>query len=211
MRSLSAVYCVPLNMKMRPTPQPNTPALIRYSWIAAGWAFYYGLYRWYYAAGGTFGMLGTPLSQQQWRHINAIAGALLFVAAILPVAVLSKWRSPSARPVLLAICWVVAVGGVSHALIGIVQRILSLTGTLRISYPFWLTIDRREADLQALVFNEPWFLIEGLLWAAIAWEGALSVSPRRRWWLVSAIAAILTSTAIGLLSALGVIGKLIIG
>jgi hypothetical protein len=156
-------------------------------------------------------MFGTPVSQQQWRLINAIAGALLFVAAFLPVALLGAWRSPRARPALLGLCWVIAVSCVSHALIGILQRILSLTGTLRIAYPFWLTIDRRAADLQALFFNEPWFLIEGLLWAAIAWEGALKVSPRRRWWLVSAIAAILASTAVGLLSAFGVIGTLIIG
>ena len=104
----------------------STRILVRASRNAAGWAFGYGLYRWYYAAGGTFGMLGTPMSQQQWRMINGLAAALLCVWSVLPIAVLSTWRRRRARPVLLAICWVVAVGCVSHALIGIVQRVSSL-------------------------------------------------------------------------------------
>ena len=156
-------------------------------------------------------MLGTPVSEQQFRMINAIAGALLLVWSVLPLMLLSAWRSRRARPVLLALCWVVAVGCVSHALIGVVQRVSSLTGTLTISYPFWLSIDRRQADLQALFFNEPWFLIEGLLWAAMAWGGALRGSPRRLWWLGSALTATVASTVTGLLSAFGVIGKVIVG
>ena len=156
-------------------------------------------------------MLGTPVSEQQFRLINAIAGALLLVWSVLPLALLSVWRSRHAHPILLALCWLVAVGCVSHALIGIVQRVSSLTGELTISYPFWLSIDRRRADLQALFFNEPWFLIEGLLWAAMAWGGALRVSPRRLWWLGSALAATVASTVVGLLSAFGVIGKVIVG
>src|SRR5215213_9368520 len=174
---------------MQSVPRPGERTLVRASRIATGWAFWYGLYRWYYAAGGTIGMLGTPISKQQFRLINAIAGALLLVWSVLPLMLLSAWRSRHARPVLLALCWVVAVGCVSHALIGVVQRVSSLTGALTIAYPFLLSIDRRQADLQALFFNEPWFLVEGLLWAAMAWGGALRVSPRRLWWLGSALAA----------------------
>lgn len=185
--------------------------LILASRLAAVWAFVYGLYRWYYSLGGAFGMLGTPVSLEQWRRINAIAGVLLLVAALLPIVLVSSWGTHRARPILLALCWVIAVGCASHALIGIVQRVSSLTGTLTISYAFWKTIDRREADLQALLFNEPWFLIEGLLWARIAWVGALRVSPRRWWWMGSAVAATAASTALGLLSAFGVIEKVIVG
>jgi hypothetical protein len=88
---------------------------------------------------------------------------------------------------------------------------LSLAGVLSLALPFWRTIDHRQSDLQDLLFNEPWFLTEGLLWAAIAWTGALSWSPRRRWWVVSAFAAITLLTIVGLLSALGIIGTLIVG
>jgi hypothetical protein len=73
--------------------------------------------------------------------------------------------------VLLAVCWLVAVGCSMHALIDIVQRVLSLAGLLRIEYPssVWASIDRHAADLQDLFFNEPWFLIEGLGFGALGW------------------------------------------
>ena len=142
-----------------------------------------------------------------WR----IAGVLLFVAAVLPLVLRHAWQRSSAQSVLLALCWVIAVACASHALIGMIQRVASLTGKLTISYPFWRTIDRRQADLQALFFNEPWFLIEGLLWATIAWAGALSNSPWRVWWVASALVATVVLTTFGLLSAFGVIGKWIVG
>jgi hypothetical protein len=186
-------------------------SLERASRAAALWSFGYGLYRAYYALGGTVGMQGTPMSFPQWRQVNAIGSAILLATAALAIVMVRGWAHRRARPFLLAFCWIATVGCIGHALIDIGQRIASLSGALTISYPFWRTIDRRAADLQDLFFNEPWFLIEGLLWAAIAWTGALRESPRRRWWVWSAVAATVASTAIGLLSAFGVIGKLIIG
>jgi hypothetical protein len=156
-------------------------------------------------------MFGTPVSDHQWRRINAIAAAILFAIAALAIAFVNAWDSRRARPFLLATCWIITVACVSHALIDAGQRIASLSGALTIDYPFWHTIDRRAADLQDLFFNEPWFLIEGLLWAAIAWQGALRASPRRRWWIGSAAFVTAVSTVAGLLSAFGVIGKLIVG
>jgi hypothetical protein len=91
------------------------------------------------------------------------------------------------------------------------QRIASLSGGYEMPLPFWRTIDRRTSDLQALLFNEPWFLMEGVLWLVIAWRGGLSGSPVRWWWMGSAIAAIVMFTALGILSAFGVIGQVIIG
>ncbi len=187
------------------------PALIRASWLASFWALGYGLYRWYYALGGSLGILGVPRSWEQWRWVNAAGGALVLGAAVLPLAVLRAWRRPHARPLLLALAWIIAVGCASHALIGIAQRISSLAGVLTIDYPFWRSIDRREADLQALFFNEPWFLVEGLLWGWIAWAGALRESPRRAWWIGSAILATVIAGVVGVLSAFGVIGRVIVG
>ena len=91
------------------------------------------------------------------------------------------------------------------------MRVASLAGALSIDYPFWATIDRRHADLQALFFNEPWFLIEGVLWAAMAWVGALRGSRRRWWWIGSVATTIAVLTTVGLLSSFGVIGKWIVG
>jgi hypothetical protein len=136
---------------------------------------------------------------------------MLFITAVLAIVLAKAWANRRARPYLLVLCWIITVACVSHALIDIVQRIASLTGALTISYPFWRTIDRRTVDLQVLFFNEPWFFIEGLLWAAIAWTGALRESPRRLWWVGSAVAATIISTTAGLLSAFGVIGRMIVG
>lgn len=189
----------------------NPLSLNRASWIAAAWAFVYALYRVYYAVGGTFGMFGTPVSERDWRIVNAKGAAILACVAILPIAILRLWRNPRAKIWLLVVAWIMAVGGVMHALIGIGQRIASLSGHYVMPLPFWRTVDRRASDLQALLFNEPWFLIEGLLWVAIAWAGALSHSPARLWWIGSALAAVVLLTAVGLLSAFGVIGQMIIG
>src|SRR5688500_9857382 len=73
---------------------------------------------------------------------------------------------------LLAVCWVIAVGCIMHALIDSIERILSLAGLLTIEYPaaVWASIDRRAADLQDLFFNEPWFLLEGLARMDCSWS-----------------------------------------
>jgi hypothetical protein len=65
---------------------------------------------------------------------------------------------------------------------------------------------RRAADLQDLLFNEPWFLLEGLGYAALGWI-ALGPGSRRRWWIGSAIAATTVLTVIGQLSATASSGK----
>ena len=179
--------------------------------LAAIWAFGYGVYRWYYALGGTVGKLGTPLSHEDWIRINVTAGVLLFGAAVLPILILRAWRNLRGQPFLLAICWIIAVGCCSHALISIPQRLASLAGVLTIEYPFWLSIDRRMADLQALFLNEPWFLVKGLLWVAIAWAGALQDSRWKKWWIGSAVGATVVLTVIGVLSAFGVIGRWVVG
>jgi len=169
------------------------------------------MYRSYYALGGTFGMHGNPVSFSEWRRINAIGAALLFATAVLALILVKAWANRRARPWLLALCWIITVACVSHALIDVGQRIASLAGALTIPYPFWRTIDRRTADLQDLFFNEPWFFLEGLLWARVAWTGALRDSPRRMWWVGSAIVAIVASTTVGLLTAFGIIGRLVVG
>lgn len=189
----------------------NRAILKRASWIAAGWALLYALYRAYYAVGGTIGMFGTPVSEYDWRIVNAKGAGILAFVAILPVALLRLWNRSRARPWLLALSWIMAVGGVMHALVGMTQRIASLSGLYVMPLPFWRTIDRRTSDVQALLFNEPWFLIEGLLWVAIAWGGALSDSPIRWRWIGSAMAAAVLLTTVGLLSAFGVIDQMIIG
>jgi hypothetical protein len=187
------------------------PELATLSRVAAAWALGYAIYRGYYALGGTWGILGTPVSHAQWIRINAIAAGMLLAAAVAPIAFLGAWSTPRAHPFLLAIAWLVSVACVSHATIAMTTRVLSLTGILTIDYPFWQTIDTRKADLQDLFFNEPWFLVEGLLWAGMAWFGALRASDRRAWWIGSALGATTLMTVLGLLTSFGVIEAVIVG
>ena len=71
-------------------------------------------------------------------------------------------------------------------------------------------MDRRTADLQDLAFNEVFFLVEGLLWATLAGI-AMGRGDGRRRWIVSASVGTSVLTAVGLLSAFGVIGRVILG
>jgi hypothetical protein len=133
---------------------------------ASGWALLYALYRGYYGLGGTIGMIGTPASPAEFRALNLIGAVALLALAVLPTAMLPVWRRTALRRVLLAVCWVLAVGLVMHALVQDIQRVLSLAGALRVYYPpsVWVSVNRR--------------LAEGVLWGVIGWIG-LRGSPAR--------------------------------
>ena len=170
----------------------------------AVWSLAYAGYRAYYAAGGQFGLFGEPVSSAQFRAINAIGAAIILVAGVLPLIAL---RVHAVRRALTVICWIAAVGCCMHALVDGTLRVLSLTGVHPTVLPasVWRSFDRRAADLQDLLLNEPWFLVEGLLWAVL---GVALVRPSRRYvWMVSAVIACLLLSAVGVLSGLGVIGS----
>lgn len=172
-------------------------------------AFCYACYRAYYAVGGEIGMIGRPVSMGQFRAINALGAVVILLAAMLP-AVAIRLRNATGRTIPM-IGWIAAVGCCMHALVDGILRVLSLTGLHPTQLPssFWLSFDRRTADLQDLLLNEPWFAIEGLLWAAFA---IMFVNaPRRAIWLWSAAAGCVMLTAVGVLTGLGVIGSFHIG
>lgn len=172
--------------------------------ILALWSFMYACYRAYYAAGGSFGMIGVPVSTTQIRAINAFGAVVILLAATVPIVAM---RVRVVRRALPALCWIAAVGCCMHALVDITLRVLSLTGVHPTQLPasVWLSFDRHAADMQDLLLNEPWFLIEGLLWAALGF--ALVQPSKRRAWMVSAVTACLLLTVAGVLSGLGIIGS----
>jgi hypothetical protein len=193
------------------SPYHHPAGLVAVSLVTSVWILLYALYRGYYAVGGTVGMIGTFRSASEWRDLNLAGAVILLAVAVLPVTMLPLWRRPGVRRILLGVCWVLAVGFIMHALVQDVQRILSLTGHLQLSYPpLWKTLNRHAADIQDLAFNETWFLITGLLWGVVGWI-ALGPSRARRWWTWTALAAIAVLTLIGLFTAVGVIGRSVIG
>ena len=174
----------------------------------AAWSFAYASYRAYYAAGGQIGTPGDPISRAQYRAINAVGAAIIVVAGAVPLIALKVAAVRRALPVL---CWIAAVGCCMHALVDITLRIFSLTGVHPTQLPpsVWRWFDRRSADLQDLLLNEPWFFIEALLWAALG--VAIVRPPRRRIWLLTAVIACLLLTVVGVLSGLGIIGSFHVG
>jgi hypothetical protein len=183
---------------------------VRLGYAAGAWALLYAAYRGYYALGGDIGRFGTPVSESQWRQINGVAAVLLVLAAIVAFASTRLWNRPHARQALLAFAWVAFVGCVMHGLVDITIRLLSMAGVIHMDFTYWVSIDRQASNLQDIFLNEPWFLIEGLLWGALGWIG-LSTIRARRWWLRSALIAIVLLTANGLLTEFGVFGRVIIG
>jgi hypothetical protein len=190
--------------------RPEARALRRAAYAACGWALLYSGYRAYYALGGTVGMFGVPVSEQQWRAVNAAGAAILLGVALLPLVFVRPWGRAIPRGVKLAAAWVGCVGAVMHAVVDIITRSLSLAGLLHLDFPFWATIDVRESDLQDLLLNEPWFLLEGGLLGLVGWHALRSAAGRRRW-VLSALAAVAVLSTIGVLSSLGVIGRVIVG
>ncbi|MGA8114351.1 MAG: DUF3995 domain-containing protein [Actinocatenispora sp.] len=190
----------------------NHLLLVRLSVAAGLWALWYALYRGYYAAGGTAFLPGTirPGSRDQFLLINLIGALVIGAAAVVPVAMLPFWSRRWSRRPLLALCWAVAVGCCMHAIVDIAERVLSLAGVLTVSYPaMWASVDHRAADLQDLFFNEPWFLVEGLAFAALGWLG-LGGGRSRRWWTATALAAVAALIVLWILTATGVFGKVIV-
>jgi hypothetical protein len=172
------------------------------------WALGYAAYRAYYAAGGQLGMIGRPMSDGQFRAVNAVGAGIVLLGAVLPLLLV---RVTSLRPAAPILGWIIGVGCCMHACVDVALRLVSLAGLHPTQLPpqFWQSFDRRASDLQDLLLNEPWFLVEGLLWLAL---GLTYIeSSRRRIWLVSAAGACLMLTVVGVLSGLDVIGSVRIG
>jgi hypothetical protein len=169
------------------------------------WATGYAAYRFYYAFGGHIGMVGRPAPAAHFRRDNLVGSAIILLAALLPALAARAWRHPPVRRLLSVVAWIAAVGCCMHALTLLTLRVFSLTGIHPLHYPpgLWLSINRRDADLQDLLFNEPWFFIEGCLWGLLA-LAAVRPSSRRRWGR-SALIACLLAAGVGVLSGLGAI------
>ena len=151
-------------------------------------------------------MIGHPVSATQYRTINAIGAVVILFAAVVPLVAVRAF--PRVVPLL---GWIVAVGCCMHALVDGALRVFSVIGVHPTQLPatVWQSFDRRAADLQDLLLNEPWFLVEGLLWGALG-LAFVTVSRRRRW-LISAMVVCLLLTVLGVLSGLNVIGSFRLG
>ena len=133
------------------------------------WAGWYAAYRFYYGFGGHLGMIGRHSPAQHLRRDNVVGGAIILLAALLPSIAVIAWRQrPVRRLVPLSAGWRrLAPAPRLHADDPArAQSDRGASGPLppRAVAPH----DRRQADLQDLLINEPWFFVEGCLWALFA-------------------------------------------
>ena len=156
----------------------------------------------YWAVGGEFGFSAlkpSATAQDGWQAVNAAASLIL----LLPVGIgLVLLRAPShrlVRAVLLAACLGGASIAVSHGVYGIVYRVLNIVGVVDVDGRGFTTAQHPWVLWDLFVF-EPWFLIEGVLFAAAGWA-SISGSESRRRWLFGCLVGIslaLTSGVFGL-------------
>jgi hypothetical protein len=205
----AGVHATVRQQRARPTAPLDrlgpSPSRRRVAVALAVWAAGYAAYRFYYAFGGHVGMIGHPAPAAHFRRDNFVGGAIILIAAVLPSIAVRAWRHRRVRRLVPVVGWIAAVGCCMHAVTLVTLRTLSLTGVHPTHYVpgLWLSLDRREADLQDLVFNEPWFFIEGCLWGLFALT-ALQRSSRQRWRRSAVVACVLAAT-VGVLSGLGTI------
>lgn len=179
--------------------------------LLALWAAWYAAYRFYYAFGGQIGMVGRPAPAAHFRDDNLVAAIIILTAGLLPLAAAFGWRHRTIPGLVKTVGWVATVGSCMHALTLEILRFLSLSGLHPTHYPpgLWVSINHHRADLQDALFNEPWFLITGLLCARFA---LIAVKPASRpLWKRSAAVATLLSLLVGVLSGLGAVPTLRVG
>ena len=211
-RPAAAGDCGVTTRSPRSIPDTGAPAEggRRAVWLAL-WAAWYAAYRFYYAFGGQIGMVGRPAPAAHFRDDNLVGAAIILSAGLVPLAAAWGRGHRSIRGLVITVGWVATVGSCMHGLTLEILRILSLSGLHSTHYPpgLWVSLDRHQADLQDALFNEPWFLITGLLYARFTLT-ALKPTSRPLWQRSAAIATLL-SLVVGVLSGLGAIPTLRVG
>jgi hypothetical protein len=156
------------------------------AYAAAGWACAFAAQSFYYAAGGTAGASAFPPSITEpvlARHPGAVAvmwgtGALKLLAAGLALALVRRWSSVWLDRGLTFVAWGAAVVmGLYEGLLSLVQHALMLAGAVAVP----AGLGRESARWHVWLFD-PYWLLGGLLFAALAWQrrGRSRQGGRRR-------------------------------
>ena len=156
----------------------------------------------YWALGGT-ALLGMVMPSApnlpQWRSINAIGTVMLTVAGLVALVMPRVSRTSPLRWPFLAFALLGTSLGVAHGIYGMTLRTLQVAGVQPVpNGPFdasthaWVLWD--------LLAIEPWFTIEGVLFAMLGYHFLESSKARHRWvgLCVLGIVVALASALLGL-------------
>jgi hypothetical protein len=181
-----------------PTSQRTDRTLVVFATMLSVWSVGYLVPHLYWALGGTIGLSAVKPSASalpEWRAINGAASGVLALPALVAAA-LVRARRGAVKTGLLLITLAGSAIAASHGVYGIVYRSLIIAGAI--------DVDGRSFDASRhgwviwdLLVFEPWFLIEGLLFAALG--GAATSRSSRPRWIVGCAAATALATVTGLI------------
>ena len=163
------------------------------------WSGLYALPHLYWAVGGDLGFSAlkpSATAHDSWEAINAAASVILLLPVGIGLALPHASRRGK-RAVLLVACLGGAAIAGSHGLYGIVYRVLNILGVVEIDGHGFDAGDHPWVLWDLFVF-EPWFLVEGALFAAAGWTSMRDAEARRRW-LLGCLAGASLATASGVL------------
>ena len=182
--------------------RPPRDRLWLFATALSAWSLLYVLPHLYWAVGGEVGFSAlkpSATAQEGWQAINAAASVIL----LLPVAIglaLPRTRSHRLwRALLFAACLGGASIAVSHGVYGLVYRVLNIVGVVDVDGRGFTMAEHPWVLWDIFVF-EPWFLIEGVLFATAGWVAMSGSESRRRWVLgcIVGISLAMTSGVLGL-------------
>ncbi len=157
------------------------------------WSIVYMFPHLYWALGGTLGLsiLKPSISEiPQWELINWIASAILTAAGLLGIVLIYFWNSKLLKGLLLTITWAGCSVAASHGIYGIIHRLLQIAGIIEVeSGPF--NVGEHAYVLWDLLLFEPWFLIEGILFAVLGWCSFKKPTNRAIWLILCTLGVII--------------------
>ena len=162
------------------------------------WSAAFGLLHLLWALGMGVAMLKpSALEISLFRVANLVTAVLLTAVGFLGPMFIHLRKRRFLSWLLLAIAWVGCSLSTSHGIYGLIHRILQIEGVVELeSGPF--NPSEHAYVLWDLIVFEPWFTIEGILFAIIGWC-YLEQARHRQIWVLLCIVGIIVGLITGLL------------